>query len=139
MHPVLLWITPPHLRTGKKDFPQKNIEIYNALQWIKSRPCDDSENNESNRSTSNNITVIEVSSTPNGNVFSFNGINEELENIDRNSSEVTNVSVMPINSNSENNAIRRPTNIECQDERINQNNSTLIFLSRDYSVGNVFS
>ena len=78
--------------------------------------------NDSNRIASNNVTVIEVSSTPNGNVFSFNGINDELLDIERSSSEVTNVSVMPINT--ENFPIRRPINVECTEERTGQNSGT---------------
>lgn len=58
-------------------------------------------NADASRSSLNNVTVIEVSSTPDENVFSFNRVNHELSAVERHE-DVSVVSVMPVNSSLEN-------------------------------------
>lgn len=73
----------------------------------------------SNRTAPSNVTVIEVTSIPNGNVFTFNGVNEEITEIERNGGDTSNISVTPVNTHVEEcpPPVRRPTNIECLEDR----------------------
>lgn len=102
--------------TSSHEIPISPVESSSSSH---NRHGESSETNDSSRTASNNVTVIEVSSAPNGNIFSFNGLNDNLLEIERNSNEATNVSVMPINTESF--PTRRPINIECPEERAGQN------------------
>ncbi|KAK7583910.1 hypothetical protein V9T40_004873 [Parthenolecanium corni] len=79
-------------------------------------------NTEASRSSSNNVTVIEVSSTSDDSVFSFGGVNSELNSVERHE-DISVISVMPVSSSSENaSPLVRQAVTDIAEERNSSNN-----------------
>lgn len=104
------------------------------------RSCDSNGTADTSTSATNNVTVIEVSSSTSNHVFTFSDVGSELSGIERTQAEVSTVSVMPINSNFENvSIIRRPVHIECEERNASSNgNHCTILKFNSYPRSTVF-
>lgn len=78
------------------------LYLISELLFLYSTPVfrsgDGNEATDHSTFATNNVTVIEVSSASGSHMFSFNDFNNALNNVERTQTDVSTVSLMPINS-----------------------------------------